>query len=391
MPLSSLLLQVPLWSVDDVASWVKRIGFDPAAFLAAGVDGDLLLQLDEANLKADLGFLNGIHRKRFVRELQALKRNADYSSVDRSGLAGFLANNVGGEYRAYAYAFLRNDLTLDLLQRLSDLDLEDMLKEIGVTSSIHRRKIAEAVLAEAGSSSVPRSVTASSRSSSASSLVQSPFTSEAVDVYVSYPRANHGAAELASLVKMQLQLRGLSVYADDAAPTSASDMAALSYVREARTFVLVLPPNGLDECIGDLRGQSRLHREITTALQSNCNVVPVLQDFVFPEPESLPENMRGVCYYNGVRWIHDYQDACIDKLERFIRGESLVRTEPTTPQMGRLASSRAQSRADSGRSTPTRHAYVSSSYTPASPLCGRRERTRTFSVDSAIGSAASNP
>ena len=24
---------------------------------------------------------------------------------------------------------------------------------------------------------------------------------------------------------------------------------------------------------------------------------------------------------NGVRWIHDYQDACVDKLERFLRGD----------------------------------------------------------------------
>lgn len=31
--------------------------------------------------------------------------------------------------------------------------------------------------------------------------------------------------------------------------------------------------------------------------------------------------MRAVCHFNGVRWIHDYQDACVDKLERY---ESLV-------------------------------------------------------------------
>jgi hypothetical protein len=25
--------------------------------------------------------------------------------------------------------------------------------------------------------------------------------------------------------------------------------------------------------------------------------------------------------FNGVRWVHDYQEACIDKVERFIKGE----------------------------------------------------------------------
>lgn len=34
--------------------------------------------------------------------------------------------------------------------------------------------------------------------------------------------------------------------------------------------------------------------------------------------------MRAVCHFNGVRWIHDYQDACVDKLERFMKGESMV-------------------------------------------------------------------
>ena len=32
--------------------------------------------------------------------------------------------------------------------------------------------------------------------------------------------------------------------------------------------------------------------------------------------------MRAVCYFNGVRWIHDYQDACVDKLVRFMVAES---------------------------------------------------------------------
>ncbi len=25
------------------------------------------------------------------------------------------------------------------------------------------------------------------------------------------------------------------------------------------------------------------------------------------------------------RWIHDYQDACVDKIEKFIRGETVAR------------------------------------------------------------------
>lgn len=46
-----------------------------------------------------------------------------------------------------------------------------------------------------------------------------------------------------------------------------------------------------------------------------------MDNFAWPEPETLPEDMQNVWKFNGVRWIHDYQDACVEKVERFMRGE----------------------------------------------------------------------
>ena len=136
-----------MWTVDDVTRWVKQIGFesDLPAFLEAGVDGDLLLQLDEANVRDDICIKNGIHRKRFLRELSSLKKNANYSCMDSSDLAGFLASKVGEEYRAYTYSLLKNDLSLELMQRLGESDLNDMLAEAGVKMGTHRHRIIEAV------------------------------------------------------------------------------------------------------------------------------------------------------------------------------------------------------------------------------------------------------
>ena len=63
-------------------------------------------------------------------------------------------------------------------------------------------------------------------------------------------------------------------------------------------------------------------QEIAAALSYKCNIVPVTDPtFNWPNPESLPDDMRSICRFNGVRWIHDYQDACVDKLERFLRGD----------------------------------------------------------------------
>ena len=364
---SLCFFQVLLWSVEEVASWVKKIGFPAAAFVEAGVDGDLLLQLDEKNLKEDLNMTNGIHRKRFLRELTGLRKAADYSSKDTSNMAGFLATAVGPDYKAYTYDLLRHDLSLELMKRVNEADLHDMLKEAGVKSAIHRLHIIEAVYESANTDDNGYVSQLSGGSSNNSDGV--------VDVYVSYPR--RGGAELASLIKMNLQLRGFSVYADahDSVSTNAN---VLNYVREAKNFVIILSPNALDECIGDLENKSQLHKEIVTALQNDCNIIPVIDDFQFPDPEELPENMRALCYFNGVRWVHDYQEACVDKLERFIRGESFVRTDSLSHLM---SSTGRRSRADSGRSTPSKLSIT--------PLVARKQRHRTFSCDSAISSNSS--
>lgn len=60
--------QVPLWSAEDVEEWVKQIGFAEIAssFAESRVDGDLLLQLTEENLRDDIGLTNGIKRKRYA-------------------------------------------------------------------------------------------------------------------------------------------------------------------------------------------------------------------------------------------------------------------------------------------------------------------------------------
>lgn len=45
-----------------------------------------------------------------------------------------------------------------------------------------------------------------------------------------------------------------------------------------------------------------IFQEIVEALQSQCNIIPILDNFQWPEPETLPEDMRAVCYFNGVRY-----------------------------------------------------------------------------------------
>jgi hypothetical protein len=302
--------QVPLWSTEDVREWVKQIGFGEyeQSFYDSKVDGDLLLQLTEENLRNDIGITNGIHCKRFKRELQNLKKMADYSSRDTSNLNSFLFS-IGPEYCIYTYSMLNAGVDRESLRKYINED--QLITDCGITNSIHRDRILNVV----------------KRMENTLSLSSDDICDQkTLDVFVSYRRSN--GSQLASLLKVHLQLRGFTVFIDvERLEAGKFDNNLLQSIKQAKHFLLVLTPKALDRCLEDCEGKDWVHREIVAALSSNCNIIPIIDNFSWPEPELLPEDMRSVCHFNGVRWIHDYQDACVDKLERFMRGELNIRNE----------------------------------------------------------------
>ena len=42
-----------------------------------------------------------------------------------------------------------------------------------------------------------------------------------------------------------------------------------------------------------------------------------------PKSTDLPIAMRPLTSYNGVNWVHEYQTACMDKIARFIKTQSM--------------------------------------------------------------------
>ncbi|KAF4526326.1 hypothetical protein B566_EDAN015480 [Ephemera danica] len=269
--------QVPLWSTEDVREWVKQIGFAEYAqnFVESRVDGDLLLQLNETNLSDDIGITNGIRRRRFTRELQNLKKMADYSSRDASNL-NTLLQGIGADFSIYTYSMLNAGVDKDSIR-------------------IHRQRIMSNI----------RQLENTLLSASQEDLNKS------LDVF------------------------GFSVFIDvERLEAGKFDNNLLQSIRQAKHFLLVLTPKALDRCINDVDCKDWVHREIVAALQSQCNIIPIIDNFQWPEPEQLPEDMRAVCHFNGVRWIHDYQDACVEKLERFLRGEFNPRSVASSIQGG---------------------------------------------------------
>ena len=139
--------------------------------------------------------------------------------------------------------------------------------------------------------------------------------------FISYRRSN--GSQLASLLKVHLEIRNFSTFLDvDRLEAGKFDNNLLANIRSARNLVLVCTPGALDRCFNDIEQRDWIHKEIACALTSNCKIIPVFDNFSMPDPEKLPDSMRTVTTMNGVKWVHDYQDACVDKIDRWIRGES---------------------------------------------------------------------
>uniref|UniRef100_A0A8C3NWR8 NAD(+) hydrolase SARM1 n=2 Tax=Passeriformes TaxID=9126 RepID=A0A8C3NWR8_9PASS len=242
---------------------------------------------------------SSITRKRFFRELTELKTFANYSTCDRSNLADWLGG-IDPKFRQYTYNLLTCGIDRNFLHRVTEQQLQE---DCHIHTGFHRVRILTA----------------------ARETLHSPITlqtaSNGTDVFISYRRST--GSQLASLLKVHLQLHGFSVFIDvEKLEAGKFEDKLIQSVLSARNFVLVLSPNALDKCMEDPECKDWVHKEIVTALNSGKNIVPVTDHFEWPDPETLPKDMRAVLKFNGIMWSHEYQEATIDKIIRFLQGRS---------------------------------------------------------------------
>ncbi|KAM5151392.1 NAD(+) hydrolase SARM1 isoform 2-T2 [Callospermophilus lateralis] len=295
---------VASWKEAEVQTWLQQIGFSQycQSFREQQVDGDLLLRLTEEELQADLGMKSSITRKRFFRELTELKTFANYATCDRSNLADWLGS-LDPRFRQYTYGLVSCGLDRSLLHRVSE---QQLLEDCGILVGVHRARILSA----------------------AREMLHSPLPctgckpgGDIPDVFISY-RRNSGS-QLASLLKVHLQLHGFSVFIDvEKLEAGKFEDKLIQSVMGARNFVLVLSPGALDKCMLDHDCKDWVHKEIVTALSCGKNIVPIIDGFEWPEPQALPEDMQAVLTFNGIKWSHEYQEATIEKIIRFLQGRS---------------------------------------------------------------------
>ena len=102
------------------------------------------------------------------------------------------------------------------------------------------------------------------------------------------------------------------------------DSSLIESIQSARNFILVLTSGALDRCMKDSKQKDWLHKEVVCALNSDCNIIPVFDNFSMPKSKDLPVSMRALTSKNGVNWVHDYQTACVDKIESFLKPQTIA-------------------------------------------------------------------
>ncbi|KAB5550514.1 hypothetical protein PHYPO_G00054590 [Pangasianodon hypophthalmus] len=293
-----ILSSVPNWKTVEVQTWLQQIGFSAFSdrFQELQVDGDLLLNITEENLMNDLAMTSGITRKRFMRDLRVLKTYANYSMCDPNNLADWLAD-LDPRFRQYTYSMVQSGVDRNNLLQITD---EHLQRDCHIENGIHRTQII-----------------AAARRPARPCFIDSQRTGP--DVFISYRRTT--GSQLASLLKVHLQVRGFSVFIDvEKLEAGKFEEKLITSVQRARNFILVLSANALDKCMGDTGMKDWVHKEIVTALKGKKNIVPVTDNFQWPDPNSLPEDMRAVLTFNGIKWSHEYQEASIEKILRFLKG-----------------------------------------------------------------------
>ena len=265
--------------------------------------------------------------KWFLQQVRALRCKADFSTEDPDHICQWLTA-VGPELAVYKPDFVRNRVTKELLPQLT----EEVLVDIGVRRHVDRLKLTMALerLDQSTGKDLPdfdahiRSVIPTSR--------------KKYDVFLSYRRSN--GSQLASLLKVHLQLKGLNVFLDVTGLGSGKfDEALLTTISNSLNMIMVLTPGALNRCLGDDRVQDWVHRELVQALENSIPVVPVLDNFDWPEANSLPRDIRPLHKFNGVHWSHEYQDACVDKVVSFLHLPLTSKkkcTSVTKPPIGSL-------------------------------------------------------
>lgn len=138
------------------------------------------------------------------------------------------------------------------------------------------------------------------------------------DVFISYRR--DGGFSSAKLLYEHLRNLGVSPFFDlEELKSGQFDTKLYRSIEESSNFVPILSKNALERCANE---GDWLRLEIAYALKLGKNIVPVMLE-EFDWPDTLPEDIRALSSYNGIRLSKEYYDASVAKLVALLKNVTL--------------------------------------------------------------------
>merc|ERR1719336_204392 len=244
-----------------------------------------MLQLTEKSL-TDL-VKNGIMRKRLWRDLRLFKRSLDYSKSSAEITANILTE-ISEDLVEYSHNMITAGLIVDSIDIVDDIEYR--LKEAGVENITHFYKIKEILERQ-----------------QIQKLKQNPINMNN-SIYIT---SDIHSRTFASLVQLYLQLRGVNSITNDFTRFRIN----MENIIDSDNFVAVLQSSS-DDKIDEV-----LMEEIKLAQELNKNIILVVDEKF---EQDIIDTIDHVEDITMIRWIHDYQKAAMDRIEKFIRTSSVL-------------------------------------------------------------------
>lgn len=135
------------------------------------------------------------------------------------------------------------------------------------------------------------------------------------DIFITYRRANSPDARS---ICAGLERHNLRIFldVDDLGPGHFGERL-LQCIARTPNYIVILSPNSLDRCSNE---QDWFRQEIAQAIKTKRNIIPILMPgFSFPEQHMLPDDIRDLGLNQSVSYSHEFFDAMIEKVERYIQ------------------------------------------------------------------------
>ncbi len=157
---------------------------------------------------------------------------------------------------------------------------------------------------------------------------------ESYDVFICYRRDT--SSETARLIKLALQIYGLRVFIDvDELPSGHFDKNLLKIISETPNFIIILSKDCLAERNENV---DWFRREIQHAINTKRNIIPVImKGFEFSLAVEAKDELKDLPRYQGVNYHHDYFDAMIAKILKYIRRESRKHPKEKTSPLSEIS------------------------------------------------------